>query len=189
MKITTKSASIVVVTASVFAATFAFVTWRRLDKPAVAQAAESSPLKVDLSVIPAAEGWKAVWTITNTSAKDITAYTLVFEDLKNQGPYYLRTANLGLPGSNPGGESKILRAGETTQEKRGLPLTNANASILGTIDYVLFADGSDWGADSKKQSLFIKGQRLGWNQARSSLRSLLNSSGVSAVTDNLASEK
>jgi hypothetical protein len=84
--------------------------------------------------------------------------------------------------------NKTYAAGETWSERsQGALLGNGQPLLRRiSVDYVLFADESEWGPDVKKGSLKLKGISEGWRAAHAHLARVLQEKGAQAVVTELS---
>lgn len=150
---------------------------------------ELSPVDiVSASVSPRANGPLLILDLMNRSSKPIVGYSMTvwFIAGEKQPVWTLHTGVRGVASHDPA--KKYFQPKISWQAKIRFP-----AGVLGdkpfnhkvVLDYVLFEDGSNWGPDQNRESLYIRGLLRGWQDARGSLKALLDKKGVGAVIDEL----
>lgn len=148
-----------------------------------AQEAESGPLRLEWRLTGPLDGQTLVWKVTNVSAADVVGYSLRVECGGPEQCVFSRN-ELWVSAKPP---QDRLRPQESREQQRGVPIKGGAAKV--TVDYVLFADGSGWGADRGGQSLWLRGTFSGWKQAHARLRNLLATGGAEAVVQALKQEQ
>lgn len=140
---------------------------------------DNAPIRIISTSVLSAEppNFRLQVMIQNQSSKGIRAYTIVSETAsdKKQGGHTdflnLRT-NIWQP--------TVIKAAEVSDSQ-----TDPIVSVKLTIDFVEFADGTTWGADTQHSSDILRGQREGARVERQRLRQLLRSKGPKAVVDDI----
>jgi hypothetical protein len=132
-------------------------------------------------------------TITNRSAKNVAAYSVIIQAINPQGhlgPQITHTAVLAFnPPISNGPYPNGLKSGDGQHTSRLRAVFAPDKQVIKnyriSIDYVLFKDGSTWGADSMKTSLKIAGILKGWQLSNSHLKEVMQTGGVNAVAAEL----
>jgi hypothetical protein len=143
---------------------------------------DQPPVEVELITIQGPEGQQRFWRVKNVSQKDVIAYIACVPN--ETGLCTLTHATVYVMAPAP---LNRLRPGETRDEPR-VKISGAappKAVVRATVDYVLFADDSSWGPDTRKQSLWIRGVIVGARGTLASLKRLLDTQGPSAVIDEI----
>jgi len=143
---------------------------------------EQPPIQVELITVQLAEGQQRFWRVKNVSQKDVSAFVACAPNEK--GLCTLTHATVYLLAPAP---LNRLRPGETRDEPR-VKITGVaptKAVVPATVDYVLFADGSAWGPDTRSQSLWIRGVIHGAQGTLARLKRLLDTQGSSAVIEEI----
>lgn len=126
---------------------------------------------------------KIEFTVTNTSAKGIRAFTVSREVVTNAGSR--RAATL----TNLTTQRKVLQPGQSKSDTVDEPYSPAPiSSIILSIDFVEFVDGETWGKDAYKSGERLAGQRAGGRAAYEHFRQLLSQKGSSALLKAITSE-
>ena len=150
------------------------------------QDATDSPLQLRTTV----EEPTLICDVTNKSNKDIAAYTIVvdlFDSAGKAAGQLSANAIMSLAINSKGSTGSFAPAATRRSNRFTLP-TDASGKAPGFkvfVDFILFKDGSTWGADVTKQSLRIMGINEGWRQSRAQLKQLLSERGIQAVADAL----
>lgn len=140
---------------------------------------DQPPIQVELVTIQAPQGPEQFWRAKNVSHKDVSAWVACVPN--ETGRCNLTHGVVYATGPSP---SNRLRPGETREEPR-LRLTEAaeppKTVVPATVDYVLFSDGSAWGPDARRQSLWIRGVIHGARGTIARLKRILDTQGTDAV--------
>jgi hypothetical protein len=115
--------------------------------------------------------------------KPISGYVLVLEflDKKRQASGKGMATNVYDPSF---AERPVMIPGQTATEQIQLPPDSVGIPKL-SIDYVQFADRSEWGPDTERQSLLIQGMLQGSRLTRHQLKKMLKDKGPDAVLKEL----
>lgn len=163
---------------------------------APAQATQSAdqqqqPLQVRGSITHSPDGTPQLsYTLVNAGTKRITAYTLIFEFLDRNGKLTGRGTQNNVWELDSNARRKGLEPGESwiSAKPAFLPVHRDDGSPVTyriSVDYVLFDDHSNWGADTLKQSYQIAGLQQGFAVARQQLKTMLEKEGAEAVLETL----
>lgn len=121
------------------------------------------------------------YTVTNVSGKDVRAYTLSIKFIDINGAVVSSNNKTAIRGLGPGGAT-VYKPGEIMAGNLGrLRVSGGIRAYAGTLDYVLFADGTSWGPDKFKTSLEIQGMLNGRRAALEGLKDMLARQGPDAV--------
>jgi hypothetical protein len=143
---------------------------------------DQPPVEVELVTIQAPQGQERFWRVKNVSQKDVSAYVACVPNDTGRCNQIHTTVYATSPAP-----FDRLRPGETREEPH-LKLTAAappKPVVRATVDYVLFADGSTWGPDTRTQSLWIRGVIHGTRGTLARLKRLLDTQGTSAVIEEI----
>lgn len=142
-------------------------------------APDNAPLAVAISSLESQPAGTRQWRVRNISDKDIVAYSILAQCPEGSGSCR-ETYNAVLATARPPHDR--LRPGESQERKFGSsPPTGATTHL--SVDYVLFADGSEWGPDTKKQSLWIRGIIQGQRGTLARLKHVMETQGSGAVIE------
>jgi hypothetical protein len=147
---------------------------------------ESPILLLDQAVETTLSGARLPVELVNQSSKSIRGYVVlaVFRDSRGETIGFRTQTRVHPPHLPHHGHS--FEPGRSWMEEVAIPLENGNpVRHTLTVDYVLFEDGTSWGADSQRQSLKIQGVLSGFQSERARLRRLLSESGTQAVIEDL----
>jgi hypothetical protein len=137
------------------------------------------PLHVQIVTEEGEEGTVARWKVANVSGKDVIAYCVVVRcPEQREGCNLVHTTVAGMVSKPPGDR---LRAGEVRDHRAGVP--PGSGVWIPSVDYVLFADGSAWGPDTMKRSLYIEGVIKARRGIYVRLKHVLETEGVQALVD------
>ena len=139
---------------------------------------DQPPLQVQLVTAETSQGQEYFWRVKNVSQKDVSAYVAC---VPNETGRCTQIHTTVYATSSP--PLDRLRPGETREEPH-LKATGARPPktvLPATVDYVLFADGSAWGPDTRRQSLWIRGVIQDARGTLARLKRLLDTEGVGAV--------
>jgi hypothetical protein len=167
------------------------VTCANQQDPAGKIAPAESPLEIQTFTVKSVQGVDLTSSVINRSSKDIVAYTIVADFFDSAGtPTARLSANaiMNLASASKGSTGGLAPGASGGTNRFPLP-TESNGTPVDykvSVDYVLFKDGSTWGADTAKQSLAITGTQQGWRQSRMALKRLMAERGIQAVADALA---
>lgn len=154
--------------------------------PAVSQigAGDKVPIEVEMVLYQTSDGQRVASRVRNVSEKEVLAY-VACEPQERPDSGYERIHLAVFAMARPPHDR--LRPGEVRQGGSfgGTPLKVSRA----TVDYVLFADGSSWGPDSKRQSLQIRGLIEGRRATIAELKRVLETQGSRAVEEILKAEQ
>lgn len=142
------------------------------------------PIEVETVIFETPDGQAVASRVRNVSEKEVVAY-VACEPREKTGSGCDRIQIAVLATARPPRDR--LRPGEILQDRRfqGPALKMSRA----TVDYVLFADGSSWGPDSKKQSLYIRGVIQGRRVTVAELKRTMETQGIRAVEEFLKAEQ
>jgi hypothetical protein len=136
-----------------------------------------SPIRISIQSNASSKGSLRL-DLTNVSQKDIVAYAVVASERSTGKP---RTMTRGVRSSSLDPTPFAIGKRWTA----GLPqVFDTEAKLMDSVisvDYVRFADGSDWGPDLMKQSLEIQGRLAGESVTRERFRRMIEESGPEAV--------
>ncbi len=148
---------------------------------------DTEPLTIQSSISRTNGGPEIAYTLVNKSAKEIVAFTLLTTFVGSDNKPIGRLTTNQVLGLDARSTRASLRPNENWTPKKGLGVTTDQngtpAQYKMAVDYILFKDGSTWGADQAKQSLQIAGIQQGWAMARTSLKSVLVKEGPAAVLE------
>ena len=121
-------------------------------------------------------------TLRNNSSKEALAYVVVIRSVAEDGrkgptrvaQYVKHALTADQVPFRAGGVFERTVSGFVDSARRPL-------RVEPTLDYVLFADGSEWGPDALKQSREVKAFMRGLNTAALSLSRLLDQQGIAAA--------
>ena len=143
----------------------------------------AAPLEVQILPLDVNEG-KARWRVVNVSGKDVIAYCIVVRCAgQEKGCQVVHTTVAGMT-SNPPGD--LLRAGNVLEHRGGLP--SGSGGWISSVDYVLFADGSAWGPDTMKRSLYVDGVMKSRRGIYLRLGSILQTQGIQALANEVQTQ-
>ncbi|MBC7932779.1 MAG: hypothetical protein H7Z38_19630 [Rubrivivax sp.] len=126
---------------------------------------------------------KIEFTVTNTGAKGIRAFTVSREVVTDAGSR--RAAIL----TNLTTQRKVLQPGQSKSDTVNEPYSPVPiSSIILSIDFVEFVNGETWGKDAYKSGERLAGQRAGGRAAYEHFRQLLTRKGSSALLKAITSE-
>jgi hypothetical protein len=147
---------------------------------AQAAAGDQPPLEVERVIIQSPEGERHLWRVKNVSQKDVSAFVACIHNEKGLCVHMHTTIYATRPG--PSGR---LRPGETREEPppKLAGAAPAKAVARPTLDYVLFADGSAWGPDSRGQSHVIRAAIAAARGTLAWLKRVLDTQGINAVVE------
>ena len=115
------------------------------------------------------------YTVVNNNDKPIRAYTIRQDD--------------GLTGSNLSMLNSPLQPGQSLWEAYdNATYSEPVRTILLSVDFVEFADGTAWGPDTTRSSQRLAGMRTGMSVERNRLLTILNDEGVAKLTSDLDAE-
>lgn len=157
--------------------------------PSQIGAFDKAPIDIETVVVETPEGQRVASRVRNLSEKEIVAYA-AYEPRGTSGSAHERTHVAILATARP--LRNRLRPGEVIEDRllqegqlQGMPFKVSRP----IVDYVLFADGSSWGPDSKKQSLRIWGVIEGRRATIAELRRVMETQGLGAVEQILKSDE
>jgi hypothetical protein len=163
-------------------ATAAFLIGSATGLTAQPPSQDQPPIEVELITLRVPEGQERFWRVKNVSQKDVSAYVACVPN--ETGLCTLTHATVYVMAPAP---RNRLRPGETREEPRAKIIGAAptNPVVRATVDWVLFADGSAWGPDTRKQSLWIRGVIYGAQGTLARLKRLLDTQGTNAVIEEI----
>jgi hypothetical protein len=167
------------------------------------QRSDSPPLVVSNVAPDRSAKWLTVtFDLTNVSGNPIRAYVLAISYDADNGRPSPAEMQYEIRGMGPGGPDSI-RPGETIHGDVNVPIASSRPIQGGSdtkppnvdshpdvvkgisVDYVLFADGSKWGPDTRKESEKIAGVLEGHDVTVFALKHMLQTQGVDAVIEYL----
>jgi len=148
---------------------------------------DEAPMKVATEI---GDGGQQVAHVTNASAKKVQAYVLAVDAVDDSGKVVFRVSEISMRGLQPP-PYDAFAPGETSHDEIRLPQRKNGGAPLKAgkvaLDFVLYADGSSWGPDTKKDSVRVRATIAGWRTAIAYLRSVLKEKGANAVAEYLES--
>jgi hypothetical protein len=138
-----------------------------------------SPLSIGNMVIAESEDGQMpeiTFTVTNKSDKVIIAYAIKHEGAFGQGPLTGVIANI-----SPDSERALLPGRSPQMEIAGIEYSGMPETMILSVDFVEFADGTRWGLDTMKTGERVDGTRAGVQAVRDALMPILKTAGVDAV--------
>jgi hypothetical protein len=148
-----------------------------------------SPLRISTTEVtstdPLTPGFN--FTITNTSNRLIRAYAIRHDTSSDLG----ENSGSGLMFFHLSSIESLLKPSQAIQETHPASATYSQPvkTIILSIDFVEFDDGSTWGADTFKSADRLAGQRAGGHAAINKLRSILRAGGPAAVVRAMTTEE
>lgn len=113
-------------------------------------------------------------SLQNVSNKPIRAYTLLGDGSKSSGKVITSSFT-----------TELLQAGQSVINSFDLERQSIKEgeTVLLSIDYVEFEDGSSWGNDNQRKSKALAGEREGRKVAIKQLKDLLKNQNLSSASD------
>lgn len=136
-----------------------------------------APLEVSWSTTGARATGMALCSIRNVSNKDVVAYSLLVPCQSGSGNCR-ESYDAVLETASPPHDR--LRPGES-HERSCVSHALAATGRAPLVDYVLFSDGSEWGRDTQKRSLWIRGIIQGQRGTLARLKHVMEKQGIDAV--------
>lgn len=144
---------------------------------------------LELEFVPAGHRAEqpAVWRVRNVSDKDITAYVFVAGPAEEPASCCNQTLSVVHAVAIPGRDRGPLRPGEIREEHIGQAAPGKTARAV--LDYVLFGDGTSWGPDTQRHSLYVRGVIHGSRGTYGRLQRILKQEGAQALAQALEAAK
>ncbi len=142
-----------------------------------------SPLSIGNMVIAESEDGRMpeiIFTVKNNSDKVIIAYAVKHEGAFGQGAFTGTIANI-----SPDSERALLPGRSPRMEITGIEYAGMPETMILSVDFVEFADGTRWGLDTMKTGERVDGTRAGAQAVRDALMQILKSEGVGAIVRSL----
>lgn len=142
-----------------------------------------SPLIIGNMVIAESEDGRMpeiTFTVTNKSDKVIIAYAVKHEGAFGQGAVAGAITNI-----SPDSERALLPGRSPHMEIGGIEYSGMPETMILSVDFVEFADGTRWGLDTMKTGERVDGTRAGAQAVRDALLLILKAGGVDAVVQSL----
>ncbi len=150
----------------------------------IAASAGFSQEPISITNVQVKDGGGIDFTLTNASSRPIIGFTVEVDYVDTAtGESRCKSTHVSAMGQAPSQKNSFQPEESWTESVSGC----AEQGVVPTLklDYVLFADNSEWGPDATHNSLKIKGLLQGQRLERGRLRRLLSKQGDSAMADDL----
>jgi hypothetical protein len=138
-----------------------------------------SPLNVgDMVVAESEDGQmpEITFTVTNKTDKPIIAYAVKHEGAFGQGAFTGAISNI-----SPDPERALLPGQSPQMEITGIEYSGMPETMILSVDFVEFVDGTRWGGDTMRTGERVDGTRAGAQAVRDAMMPILKARGVDAV--------
>ncbi|HKS40031.1 MAG TPA: hypothetical protein VJX74_05405 [Blastocatellia bacterium] len=154
-------------------------------KPVLVEKKEQSgsPLSIGNMVIAESEDGQMpeiLFTVTNKTDKVIIAYAV-----KHEGAFGQSALTGVISNISPDSERALLPGRSPQMEINGIEYSGMPETMILSVDFVEFADGTRWGPDTMKTGERVDGTRAGARALREALIPILKAGGVDAVVRSL----
>lgn len=151
---------------------------------ASAFAQEAGPPPLAISEKPTNAQGDLMFEAQNTSKQAIRGFVVVSRSRNSAGEPRGKIVQVQIRGVVPPDEPNSIAPGEAISMTVHPHASDSSGNMLlytASLDYVLFSDGAEWGPDTEKQSLEVRGVLEGSRQAILGLKELLATQGSDAI--------